>query len=282
MKTYVGVAFRRPTMLTVALALMLGAGATLKAHDFWIEVSDVQPPAGTAVRVHLKVGEHFAGEPVRRNNARIERFVTTGPDGEREVLGADGAAPAGIVRFERPGVWAIGFQSRPSALQLEAGAFERYLQEEGLEHVLRDRQRRGEQHSVGRERFVRSVKALVRYGGSMPNTGYDRQLGLPLELVPETDPFSTAQSLSLRLTYLGRPLKGALAFALLKDDVNAGRGKVVLRVRTDDTGRLRVPLERGLWLIKAVHMVRVDQPDADWESVWTSLTFSVPGGDMQR
>jgi hypothetical protein len=32
-----------------------------------------------------------------------------------------------------------------------------------------------------------------------------------------------------------------------------------------------------VWLVKAVHIEPVAAPDADWESLWASLTFELPG-----
>ena len=50
-----------------------------------------------------------------------------------------------------------------------------------------------------------------------------------------------------------------------------------LRARTDKDGRVVVPVTSGVWLLKAVHMERAAAASgADWESVWTALTFRVP------
>jgi hypothetical protein len=49
-----------------------------------------------------------------------------------------------------------------------------------------------------------------------------------------------------------------------------------MRGRTDNEGRVAVPMSAGVWLIKAVQMERAAAgTGADWESVWTSLTFQV-------
>jgi len=104
-----------------------------------------------------------------------------------------------------------------------------------------------------------------------------RPAGLTLELVPEADPYALApgSKLSLRLLYEGRPLQGALVFAL--DDTSKFDPA---RARTDDKGRVTMSLPRaGRWLIEAEHMVRAPTGvDADWESFWASVTFSLPGG----
>jgi uncharacterized GH25 family protein len=117
---------------------------------------------------------------------------------------------------------------------------------------------------------------LIRAGDGLTSEGYDRPVGLALELVPERDPFSPPEDrVAMRLLFAGGPLEGALVVATRKDADHADRTQVVTRLRTDRNGRVVLPIGRGVWLIKAVHMVRATEPGADWESVWTSLTFRV-------
>jgi hypothetical protein len=48
-----------------------------------------------------------------------------------------------------------------------------------------------------------------------------------------------------------------------------------LATRTDAAGAFSLTLrERGVWLVKAVHMVKAGWfSRADWQSLWASLTF---------
>ena len=74
----------------------------------------------------------------------------------------------------------------------------------------------------------------------------------------------------VRLLYQGVPLEGALVMALSQAD------KPAQHARTDRDGRVVFPLDRGVWLIKAVHMIPATAGSgADWESIWSSLTFKV-------
>jgi uncharacterized GH25 family protein len=262
--------------MTMSLALMLGGSAV--AHDFWIEPSTFEPAAGAAIRVHLRVGERFAGETVARDESRIEQFFAAGPSGRKPVAGRDGMDPAGLLRLDEPGLWLVGYRSRPAPVVLGPEAFEAYLREEGLERVAEERVRRGEQRAPGREIFSRSVKALLRVGGRGPAAGCDRPLGLTLELVPGTDPLSAPDGrLPLTLLFDGRPLEGALVVALRKAALAPGEGEIAASQRTDRDGRVTIPVSPGVWLVKAVHMERAKPATgADWESVWTSLTFDIP------
>ena len=180
-----------PTPLRSVLSLMLfivAAGSGVAAHDFWLEPSTFAPGVDEPVRIHLRIGEHFSGESLARNGSLIEKFVVVGPSGERPVLGRDGMDPAGLVRLDAPGIWWVGYRSRPSAVELAPEKFEQYLREEGLEHIIQERVARNETLHPVRERFSRSVKSLLRYGGDQALQGYDRALGMTLEFVLDADP----------------------------------------------------------------------------------------------
>jgi len=266
---------RQPWLATIVLIATVTT--SLAAHDFWIEPSTFEAAVGEPVRVHLRVGERFAGDPVARNHARIQRFVLVGPSGEQAVLGRDGMDPAGLLRLDAPGIWFVGYRSTPSPVELPAPAFERYLREEGLDRIIEERATRKENQAPGRERFSRSVKALLRTAGPKAAAGYDRTLGLTLELVLDADPIAAAGRLPLRLLHENKPLEGALVVAFRKTSTSPGKAEERNRGRTDAQGRITIPVDAGVWLVKAVHMHRA-QPGsgADWESVWTSLTFQVP------
>lgn len=245
----------------------------LAAHDFWIVPATFRPEVGATLAVALRVGEHFRGEPVRRDRTRIERFFALGPTGEKPVVGRHGGEPAGLVRIDAPGLWIVGYRSRPTPISLAAEAFESYLSEEGLERIIELRAARGESRKEGREVFSRSAKALIAAGSG--GEGHDRRLGLTLELVPEKNPYALGPGVELpvRLLYQGSPLAGALVVAM-----NADEPDTRLSARSGPEGRVVFRLGRdGVWLVKAVQMVAAaPESRADWESVWASLTFELP------
>ena len=270
---------------------IVAAGSGVAAHDFWLEPSTFAPGVDEPVRIHLRIGERFTGESLARNGSLIEKFVIVGPSGERPVLGRDGMDPAGLVRLEAPGIWFVGYRSRPSAVELAPEKFEQYLREEGLEHIIQERVVRKETLLPVRERFSRSVKSLLRYGGDQAVQGYDRALGMTLEFVLDADPArASGGRVPIRLLRNGRPLPGALVVAYRKDSGDTGptsqdhasesrnqnASTEALRGRTDRDGRIVLPVSSGVWLLKSVYMERAAAGSgADWESVWSALTFKV-------
>jgi len=262
---------RRIALLAAALSL----AAPVFAHDFWIEPSTFRPAVGSTLGVRLVVGQRFRGDALPRNPAMIARFVLVTEAGETSIGGRAADEPAGSVLIDQTGLALIAYRSLESPVSLEAAKFEDYLKEEGLEAVIAARAKRGDSQKPSRELFSRSAKLLIAADGS-GTTGYDRVLGLTLELVPEKNPYAMkgGEELPVRLLYEGKPLADALVVALAYDEPVKK-----IAQRSDAKGRvsLRLPRE-GVWLVKAVHMVPLaGNPNADWRSIWTSLTFELPG-----
>ena len=256
-------------MLAVA-ALLLANG--VHAHDFWIEPSTFHPAPGSTVAVGLRVGQNFVGDPVPRFSASIEQFVIRQAGSEQPIGGSDNIDPAGFFRADGQSTAVIAYRSSGSFIELPADKFEDYLRQYGLDRIidLRAEARRTRQ-KPGRERFYRYAKALLT--GQQPSAAVTQPLGLAYEIVPDDDPTVRLAPFRGRVLYDGKPLSGALVVAMLRSDPS-----VRLTARSDAQGAFSFALPRaGVWLIKSVHMVRASFfSDADWESLWASLTFEAP------
>lgn len=276
--------WKRASALAAA-TLVLMTGGRAFAHDFWMQLSAYRVQPNQIVKVGLHVGDIYPGESFPRSSARIEKFFAVGADGELPILGREGQDPAGLVRFAGPGQYALGYRSRPSSVELPAEKFEQYLRDKGLTKVIDSRAAAGTSAAPGREIFSRCAKSLVKVGDA--TTGYDRVIGLRLELVPEADPFTLTPGgqLPVRLLYEGRPCAGITITSTLVPPASASSSTEHVSVKTDDQGRARIPVNAGgLWILSAVEMVPAPaaEPKADWESLWASLTFEVTGEDAAR
>jgi len=246
------------------------------AHDFWVRASDYHPVADQRIELSLHVGQDFAGEVLPRIDAWIVRFDYQDGFGVRAVPGELGDDPAGYIEPVRA-TTSVAFQGHRQVAELDADKFHRYLNEEGLEWVIEERKRRGEQDQAVREWYSRHAKAIVRPRGDRGDAwGFD--FGMPLELTPLRNPYQNyAEPLPVRLRYHGGPLPGVLVVAYSEDE-DAPK----LSARTDVQGLVQLPIPKhGLWLIKAVHMVRAPEgvPTHQWESLWASLTLDWSRGD---
>ncbi|MCG3131139.1 MAG: hypothetical protein FLDDKLPJ_01915 [Phycisphaerae bacterium] len=257
-----------------ALVAVTVLSSAALAHDFWIEPSTYFPASGEAIHVRLQVGDHFKGEPVARNDDRIERFELVGAGGGKPVVGRSGDDPAGVTRATTPGAATIVYVGRPSTIELEAAKFEAYLKEEGLDHVIEERAKRGESAKAGTEAYSRSVKCLLRVGES-ETQGFDRIAGLPLEIVPLQDPWAKkpGERLTVQVLQDGKPLGGVQVEAWRAGQTEAAPKSA----RTDSEGKVALTLDApGTWMFTSVYMRRNEGGKEDWRSTWTSLTFEVP------
>ena len=260
---------------TVSLAVLLvGGGVRLLAHDMWIEPTSYRPELGRIMGLRLRVGQDFLGDPLPRVSSLIEKFVVTDGDGEKTVVGRDGADPAGLLFPSKPGLVLVGYHSKPSPVVLTPQKFNQYLSEEGLDSIAALRAKRGQSDAEAREQFVRCAKTLVLAGPALESQG-DRVLGFRLELVAERNPYllKSGESLPLRVIYRGQPIVDVLVIGINQRDP-----MTKVSARSDKAGRVQLRLPAtGAWLIKAVHMIpAAGATDHEWDSFWASLTFELP------
>ena len=260
----------RATHICVVLCTALLCGPTL-AHDFWIEPGSFRPRLGEPVSVRLRVGERLQGDAVPFVPAWVNQFIVQDGANRRTVFARSGSEPAGALRIVTPGLHVVGYHSQASRVELPADKFDAYLIEEGLDAVAAQRARRPANDGKVRERFIRCAKSLVLAGTPGEEQG-DRQLGFPLELLAQSNPYRllAGEELTILLNFQNRPLAGALVVAM-----NSLNPADTQRQRSDDAGRVRFRVPPGgHWLVKAVHMVAAAPgEDADWTSYWASLTF---------
>src|SRR5438045_3004660 len=126
----VGSSIRR---LCACLVLIIAScGASLVAHDMWIDPTTFSPESGQIVGVRLRVGQDLLGDPLPRDPTLINQFVFEDAGGRKPLVGRDGADPAGFLRVATPGLLVVGYFSNPSSVELTAEKFNQYIEEEGL------------------------------------------------------------------------------------------------------------------------------------------------------
>lgn len=283
---------------SVLLAL-LGTTTAALAHEFWLAPASYRATVGTAVPLRLLVGENFTGQPWARPTRRVRRFVHFGPGSVadstdlRPALLADSLAPT--LRCATPGTHVLALTSQLAFSELPAAQFTAYLREEGLGLALRQRQEAGENTTkAGREAYRRCAKSLVlasqetngRTLAAAADTAFRRVLGLPLELVPEQNPYRLrpGAGLTVRVLSQGRPVPGALVQVWQASPPaakpTAASPVIHFTMHANAQGRVLVRLPgAGPYLLATVRMENAPATlaaRADWLSTWASLTFGGP------
>lgn len=261
---------RLPIPALVLLLSTVPAGA----HDLWL-VPDAAPTPGKPSLVRACSGMDF---PISEHAPDVTTFRRrlVLPDGRAGTLDAAGKDDkTGLLRFTpaSPGIYLAAVETTPRIIKLEAADFNAYLVADGLPHVYQLRAKENTLDRPAVERYSKSPKVLLRVGAGPGDPG--RVIGLPLEIVPLSDPFSlkAGATLSVRVLFQGKPL----ADANLGWDHPGDGAPPSGTVRTDTHGVALVPVARtGLMTIRLTHMTRPKAQDYEWESFWTTLTFHIP------
>ena len=253
------------------LVTLNGLPCIALAHDFWIDPDRFDLQAGDSVALTLRQGVGMKGNSLPYLTPLIADFSTTNLLGRTVIQSVMGNDPAAVLVIES-GTTLVGYQSNRDYVEIEPQKFRQYLDDEGLDYIAEERRTRGEQNDPAREYFIRCAKLLLEAAPAKGDELFSRRLGYTLELLPETDPsvLSAGEGLSVQLLYLGQPISGVLVRAVSEDEPDEP-----VDHRSDADGRATLVLNRpGTWLIKAVHMIRLENDNkADWESYWASLLF---------
>lgn len=270
---------QRLSSLLFAGLSCLGA-LPVAAHEFWLQASPSMLAAGGASELTLRVGENFDGEQtpfVDERTVALRHYVAGTVTDLAARLPRRTAVPKLLVPLAA-GTSLITFDSQPIEFSLSADTFHAYLHEEGLDHIIEQRKAAGKETTPGRERYRRHVKTLLRAGAASDGT-YALRTGQRMEITPLSDPFAAAPgaTLRLKLTFDGKPLPDVLIKGWHRHRDQSQL--LIIRARTDAAGEVGLSLPYGgEWMVSAVHMQAAQgTANADWDSFWGNLTFTLPG-----
>jgi uncharacterized GH25 family protein len=256
----------------VLLLLMFNLN-NANSHDFWLEAHPFYTKPLKAVDISIHVGNEFAGDSLPNIKNWYSDFSLYQPGSRTKIEGELGRDPAGFFTPDKNGTYAIGYQSSFTFIEIDPDTFLKYLTMEGLDHAIEYRQKNGLSETPGKESYIRHPKALVQSGDRFEIDNSMLTFGYELEIVPLSNPYRMHlnDTLSVKVLYQGKPIKDILLIALSK-----AHPEKTQSIRTDRDGIASIKLNQsGPWLLKAVHIFRVKDDQADWQSHWASLTFAM-------
>ncbi len=274
---------RRTLLVAVAAAAVLGG--SVAAHDLFLRLGSFFVPAHTKVSVRLLNGTFDKSDNVITRDRMLDVSVV-GP--ATEVVHPEPSqwrefGKTTLLDFETgpPGTYSIGVSTAAKVLEMSAEDFNNYLAHDGVDDVLKTRERDGKLQASARERYSKHVKAIIQVGEAR-TAAFGARLGYPIEIVPRQNPYdlSVGDKLEVVVLRAGEPLEGQLVYASHEgfhghDD--SGAHIEAVKTRTDANGVATIDLStHGHWYVRLIHMVEVQEPEVDYESNWATLTFELP------
>lgn len=172
------------------------------------------------------------------------------------------------------GTYVVGLSTKHREIALKAAEFNEYLKEDGLPDTLEERRKMGELEKDAKERYAKHVKAILQVGKKQTDD-YKTVLGYPVELVPQQNPYKLKKGSTIEILCLkdGKPLAGQVVLAGREEN-----GKIIAapELRSDTNGIVKLRLDgAGKWYVKFINMEKLGDPNLNYESKWTTLTFEL-------
>ncbi|KIN71069.1 DUF4198 domain-containing protein [Sulfitobacter guttiformis] len=268
---------RTRTALIVAIAF---ASTSAKAHEVWIEPSTWQMPADTDFTAQLLNGQNLEGQALSWDPRVILRAETWQGTETAALQGRFGDVPALTGSVGSEGLLTLLYQSKfNTVVYQDYEKFVEFLTEKNHLEILDAHAARSLPKTPIKEAFSRFSKALIAVG---TGAGEDMARGLEIEIVALDNPYTSDITGGLRFQALfeGEPLKSNRVTLFERDPAGMVQTSVA---QTDAEGIVRFPIRQDhTYLVDTVVMRQPDRAlfiasgGAFWESLWASLTFSVP------
>ena len=182
-------------------------------------------------------------------------------------------------RTGEAGTYVIGVSTRPNMITMSPEDFIEYLKHDGVLDTLATFEIENKLIEV-RERYSKHVRTIVQVGYKK-TADYSNPLGYPVEIVLDQNPYDLkfGEELSFRVLFNGEPVANQIARASyegFRGHDASGSHIDSYNLRTDKDGRAHFLLNnKALWYISLIHMQKIKDAEADYESNWATITFQV-------
>lgn len=266
---------RRKSILAFILSLSLVAAVF--AHDLFLKTDSFFLEPNSKFTVKIMNGTFLESEGAvsfaRLNDVSVvsggNRVHPKETDFTKDATTAFMNLQTGVA-----GTYVIGLSTKHREISLKAADFNEYLKEDGLPDTLEERRKTGELEKDAKERYAKHVKAILQVGKKQTDD-YKTVLGYPVELIPQQNPYKLKKGDTIEILCLrdGKPLAGQVVLAGREEN-----GKIVTapELRSDAKGIVKLRLDgSGKWYVKFINMTKLDDPNLNYESKWTTLTFEM-------
>lgn len=172
------------------------------------------------------------------------------------------------------GKYVVGLSTAWRENALAAKEFNEYLTLEGIPDVLENRKRDKELDKDARYRYSKYVKTILQIGDKQTDS-YKTALGYAVEMIPQQNPYQLKKGQTIEVLCLkdGKPLVGQ---TVLTGRELGGKLAAEKALRSDSKGIIKIKLDgTGKWYAKFINMVKIEDPNLNYESKWATLTFEI-------
>jgi uncharacterized GH25 family protein len=259
----------------IALTILLCLCWLTQAHEFWLYPNKFRFSKGETVVVNFLVGENFTGEQWDLKKHKIEKLDLLQKAAKTDLRSSVTQTEKDNLKIvlKEEGTHMLVMESNDAFISLEGQKFNKYLEDDGLEEPLHHREKTKTLNDSSKEFYSRHSKLLLQVGQKTDDT-YSKVVGLPIEIVPLTNPYDlkVGSPISFKILFNGKPLFGAkVRFWNMYNHTS-----ILQNIYTQQDGTIESTISRpGSWMVSVVHMVPSKNSKAQWKSYWGSLVFGI-------
>lgn len=268
----------------LGVALLFLWCVPVAAHEMFLKPKKYLVDPGAVIQIELVNGTFDQSENVITRDRMVDVTVHGGgatehpfPSQWRDRMLA--AVLSHQVKGE--GTYVVGVSTRPRTFEQTVEQFTDYLKHEGIADTLKDFKALAKKPSMVMERYSKHVKTLIQVGKQRTDD-YQKVLGYPVEIILDQNPYDVVpgEPLSFKVVRKGAPVANQLVYASFSGYHHHGEDgghERAITMRTDEEGRAQFTPDRaGIWYTTLIYMEKLtDDPNADYESNWTTLTFEI-------
>ncbi len=259
----------------LSLALFVSAFS----HDLFLKLDSYFVKPGEKIAIKILNGSFQESEGAV-SYARLNDVSVIAPDGKRSHpkesdLTKDETTAFLNLEPQTEGTYVVGLSTKTREIDLKAEDFNDYLDHDGIPDTLAERKRTKTLDKDVKERYSKHVKTVFQVGDKRTDN-YKQALGYPVEIVPQTNPYSLKSGETFEFLCLmdGKPLVNQF----IMTGYETADGKLVKgkNLRTDKKGMAKIKIgAAGAWYVRFIQMAKTTEANLDYESKWATLTFAV-------
>jgi len=262
-----------------SLFIIVTASVLFMSHELFLKADSHFLEPDTATQLYLLNGTFDTSE----NAITVDRIVNSkvlGPNYVMEPKEGQFVLDDNITYLNfttgAAGTYVAGISTLPKVLEMDAKAFNDYLEHEGLENTLAERRAQKIENTGAKERYSKHVKALLQVGNES-SMDFMRPLGYPIEFVPLNNPFEIGlgDAVGFKLLRNGKPLANHIVHystGAPGEDAHENENST----KTNENGLVSIkPTAKGKWYVATIHLEKRNGEAVDYESNWATLTFEI-------
>ena len=269
--------------------------ALFSSHDMYLKLDSHFLQPNTAASIKLYNGTFSTSENTIDRNRMLD--VSLVGNGQRTAVDTtQWREEAGMTILDfttgEAGTWLAGVSTRARNIEMEAAAFNDYLEHDGVLDMLNWRKENNALDQDAVEKYSKHVKTIFQVGDKSTED-WKTVLGYPIEFVPLDNPYHlhAGEALRARLLWQGKPLANQLVYIGTKEPEHehahdhehehshgeeGHNHSAVAQVRTDGNGEFYAKIAHdGEWYLRTIHLVESEEEGLTHESNWATLTFEI-------